>query len=94
MALRNRWSWPVAAAVLAVTVGVTAIIVLGIVLVVVEANSANSLVNGILDAGEWLTQPFHELIPQDGGKQDVAVNWGIAAVVYFLAGGLIARFVR
>lgn len=95
MALRSRMgAWPVAAAVLAITAGVTAVIVLGIVLVAVEANSRNTLVNGVLDASRWLTQPFHEMVPQHNPKQDIAVNWGIAAVVYFVAGGIIARLVR
>jgi hypothetical protein len=30
----------------------------------------------------------------DGSKETLAVNYGVAAVVYALVGGLLARFVR
>lgn len=75
----------------AVTSIVVAIIVIGIVLVLLEANPANDLVNAILDAARWLVQPFKGIFRPDSVKARVAVNWGLAALVYSLVGGLIAR---
>jgi hypothetical protein len=44
--------------------------------------------------GRFLTKPFHNLFPQDDPRQDILVNWGIAAIVYLIVGALIARLVR
>ena len=75
----------------AVTTIVVAIIVIGIVLVLLEANPANDLVNAILDAARWLVQPFKGIFHPGSVKVRVAVNWGLAALVYSVVGGLIAR---
>ena len=75
----------------AVTTIVVAIIVIGIVLVLLDANKSNDLVNAILDAGRWLVQPFKGIFHPGSVKGRVAANWGLAALVYSLVGGLIAR---
>jgi hypothetical protein len=73
---------------------VAAIIIVGIVLVLIKANPNNQIVDVILDVGRFLTKPFHNLFPQDDPRQDILVNWGIAAIVYLIVGALIARLVR
>lgn len=75
-------------AVAAVVVG---IIVVAIVLVVLGANESNTIVNAIHDAGSWLAGPFKGIFDLEGRKADVAVNWGIAAVVYAIVAGLLVR---
>jgi hypothetical protein len=45
-------------------------------------------------AGDTLSQPFHGIFTPDGRKAQVAVNWGLAALVYALVGGFIARLLR
>jgi len=75
----------------AVTTLVVAIIVIGIVLVLLDANKSNDLVNAILDAGRWLVRPFRDIFHPGSLKSRVAVNWGLAALVYSLVGGLLAR---
>ena len=70
---------------------VVAVIALGIVLVVLDANSSTAIVGWIEDAARWLTTPFHGLFNLDDHKLETAVNWGIAAVVYYLVAHLIAR---
>lgn len=94
MAFTRTRAWPMANAILAITGAIAGVIVLGIVLVLLGANPHNMLVNGILDIARWFAQPFRDLFPQVNPKQDVFVNWGIAAVAYFLVGGLVARLVR
>ena len=74
-----------------VTSVVTAIIVVGILLVVFEANKSNDAVNAVLDAGRWLVDPFKDVFKADGVKARIALNWGLAVVVYGLAGGMVAR---
>jgi drug/metabolite transporter (DMT)-like permease len=75
----------------AVTTIVVAIIVIGIVLVLLEANPHNDLVNAVLDAGRWLVQPFKGVFHPGSLKGRVAANWGLAAIVYGLVGGAISR---
>ena len=70
---------------------VAAVLVLGILLTILGANQQNDLVGAVLDAGRWLASPFENLFELDSRKAEVAVNWGIAAVVYLLIANLIAR---
>ena len=70
---------------------VAAVIVLGILLYVLGANQANWFVEAVMDAGRWLVQPFDNLFSIDNRKTELAVNWGIAAAVYYFAGALVAR---
>lgn len=70
---------------------VALIIVAGILLVVLEANTSNSIVQAIHDAGSWLAGPFKGLFSLSDHKAKVAVNWGLAAVVWYAVGHLIAR---
>jgi hypothetical protein len=69
---------------------VAAVIVLGIVLYVFGANQANWFVEAVMDAGRWLVQPFDNLFTIDNRKTELAVNWGIAAAVYYFVGVLVA----
>jgi hypothetical protein len=72
---------------------VFALIVLGIILFDLKANPGNSIVSGIHDSANWLTGPFHGLFSIHGARKMLTVNWGIAAVVYLIAGGIIAAIV-
>jgi hypothetical protein len=81
----------IARLVILVATAVAAVLVLGIVLVVLEANRSNDIVQVVRDAARFLAGPFDGLFSFDRTKVEVAVNWGIAAVVWFLLGRLIAR---
>jgi hypothetical protein len=70
---------------------VALVLVLGIVLVLLEANRSNDLVHAVRDAAAFLAGPFDGLFTLDSNKAEKAVNWGIAAVVWFAVGRLIAR---
>ena len=71
---------------------VVAIIVLGIILRLVDANSSNQIVSGIHDAGSSLVGPFGNVFSVKGPKLNLALNWGLAALVYAVVGGFIASF--
>jgi drug/metabolite transporter (DMT)-like permease len=73
--------------------GVVAVIVAGILLVVLGANSHNDIVSTIHDWGSTLVGPFKDLFSIKNHKTSIAVNWGIAAVVYLIAGSILARFI-
>jgi hypothetical protein len=70
---------------------VVLIIVAGIVLVLLKANPASTIVSDIHDAAHWLAGPFNGLFSLHNARVALAVNWGLAAVVYLIVGGLIAR---
>ena len=70
---------------------VVAIIVAAILLRLLGAHSGNVIVRDIHDVGQALVGPFKGLFSVGGAKASMAVNWGIAAVVYLIVGHLIAR---
>ena len=71
---------------------VGAIIVLGIVLVLLKANPHNAIVKDIHDAAKTLVGPFDGMFTiSHHHRIEVAVNWGIAAVVWVVATRAIAR---
>jgi hypothetical protein len=74
-----------------VATAVALILVLGIVLVLLEANRSNDLVQMVRDAASFLAGPFDGLFTLDSNKAEKAVNWGIAAVVWYALGRGIAR---
>jgi hypothetical protein len=70
---------------------VAAIVVIGILMVVLGASHSNTLVQASTDAARWLAGPFRGLFTFDSHKITVAVDWGLAAVVYLAVGRLFAR---
>jgi hypothetical protein len=68
-----------------------AIIALAIILRVLSANASNGIVKAIHDAGSWLSSWSHGLFSIHNGDWRMAVNWGIAAVVYMILARIIAR---
>ena len=74
------------------TVMVALVLALAILLVDVNANSANAIVKGIHESANFFAGSFTGLIRYTGHpKRAISVNWGIAAVVYLVAGALVAR---
>jgi hypothetical protein len=66
------------------------VIVAAIVLFVLGANQSNGIVSAIHDAGQWLAGPFKNLFKIHNAKVAMAVNWGLAALVYVIVGHLLA----
>jgi hypothetical protein len=73
---------------------IAAIIIVGIVLVLIKANPSNDIVNFILDLGRFFTRPFRDMFPRSNPRQDILLNWGIAAIVYLIVGAILARIAR
>ena len=87
----RRGLWGVARIVSLITSVVVGLILIAIILVLLEANRDNAIVDWLVGAGDTLTTPFHGVFNLDGRKATVAVNWGLAALVYLIVGSLIAR---
>jgi hypothetical protein len=69
------------------------ILVAGILLAVLKANPTNGIVSQVHDWARSLAGPFDGMFSFDNARVVIAVNWGIAAVVYLCVGGLIARLI-
>jgi len=90
----KRGMWGAARIVRLITSVVVGLLVVAILLVVLEANRDNAIVEALLDAGAWLAGPFDNVFSMDTRKERVAVNYGLAALIYAVVGGLIAKLLR
>ena len=54
-----------------------------------KANPTNGIVSQVHDWARWLAGPFDGMFSFHNPHVAIAVNWGIAAVVYSVVGGLI-----
>ena len=73
---------------------IAALIVIAILFRVFEANSDNDVVSWVTDAARTLVGPFDRLFTPRNEKVEIAVNWGIAAVLWVAAGRLVAGLIR
>ena len=70
------------------------VLALAILLADVKANTGNAIVKGIHESANLFAGSFTDLIRFGGHpKRAISVNWGIAALVYLLAGALAARLI-
>jgi len=79
--------------VVLVATAVALVLVVGILLVVLEANTSNAIVKAVHDAASFLAGPFDNLFTLDSHKATIAVDWGIAAVVWYALGHAISRLI-
>ena len=56
-----------------------------------KANPTNNIISDVHNAARWLAGPFDGIFSFHSARVALAVNWGLAAVVYAFLGGLIAR---
>jgi hypothetical protein len=73
---------------------IAAVLVVGVLLVLIGANQQNTIVDFVLDVGRFFARPFNHLLPQHNAKQDMVVNWGIAALAYLIVGSLLAKLIH
>jgi hypothetical protein len=75
-----------------VVAGIVALIIaLGIVFVALKASPSNTIVSHVHDWGQCLTTPFHNMFHVRGARGTLALNWGIAILVYLAVAWLITR---
>jgi hypothetical protein len=59
-----------------------------------QTNQSNEIVRWILERGHDLVGPFKDLFRLETAKNTLLVNWGIAALVYLIAGKILERIIR
>ena len=69
------------------------VIALAITIVLLGANPANAVVRALTAVARFLVGPFEGLFTFRDPDVAIAVNWGIAAVVWYALGRLLARIV-
>src|SRR3954452_13866811 len=74
-----------------VTAVVVGFIVVGIVLHLLDAHASNAVVGFVYDVAARFVSLFRGVFSPGGAKANIAVNWGLAAIVYGVVGGLLAR---
>ena len=73
---------------------VFALIVLAILLNLLKANPSNAIVSAVHNAAGTLVGPFANMFSFASARTTMVVNWGLAAIVYVIAGGLLASLVE
>ena len=79
-----------ARAVRLATLAVVGFIVAGILVNVLDANMSNAVVSFVDDAARTLVGPFKNVFSIKDANWEIAVNWGLAALLWFVAGSFIA----
>ncbi|NUR98260.1 MAG: hypothetical protein HOV67_23765 [Kribbellaceae bacterium] len=59
-----------------------------------QTNQSNEIVRWILERGHDLVGPFKDLFRLQTAKNTLLVNWGIAALVYLIAGKIVEKIIR
>jgi uncharacterized membrane protein len=78
------------ARIVRIVVGVVvAIIALALVFVLLDASTSNGLVSTIREWADTLTTPFHHVFSGESAKGTVALNYGLAMLVYLVIAGII-----
>jgi hypothetical protein len=95
--LAAAWSQGVAvlaALVMYAALAVALVLALHIILVLLDANPANAIVVFVRRIADRLVGPFQALFTPKDAKQQVAINYGLAAAVYLAAGAAVSRGIR
>ncbi|MES9603923.1 hypothetical protein AB0C69_15595 [Actinomadura sp. NPDC048032] len=93
-ATRRRAAGLLAAAVSVATTLVVVILAVHIVFVAFEANTSNDLVRWFGDRATDLCWQFRDVFQPENPKVEVAVNYGLAALVYLVVGRILVGLVR
>jgi hypothetical protein len=77
-----------------IVAGVIALIIIaGILLILLKANPANSIVQDLHTWAHSLVGPFDGIFTFRNAHTAIAVNWGIAAGFYLLVAALVTRLI-
>jgi hypothetical protein len=77
-----------------VALGVVLLIGLAIVLVALDASTHSWVAWHLEDWGHWLAQPFVGMFHVHSHKGSVAINYGVAIIVYLIIAELLSVAIR
>jgi hypothetical protein len=93
-AARRRTVNLIATVISVVTTIVVLVLAVHILFVVFEANTGNDIVHWFGARADELAWQFKDVFQPDNAKVDIAVNYGLAALVYLVIGRIIVAVVR
>ncbi|XRQ11237.1 hypothetical protein ACN3XK_10215 [Actinomadura welshii] len=93
-AARRRVGGAAATAVSVLTTAVVAVLAVHIVFVAFEANTGNGIVQWFGSRARELSWQFKDVFQPDDPKLEVAVNYGLAALVYLVLGRILVGLLR
>ncbi|MFF0522815.1 hypothetical protein ACFYTC_29270 [Actinomadura nitritigenes] len=93
-AARRRTVNLIATVISVVTTIVVLVLAVHILFVVFDANTGNDIVHWFGARADELAWQFKDVFQPDNAKVDVAVNYGLAALVYLVIGRIIVAVVR
>ena len=71
---------------------VVGIIALAIIFVVLGANSSNTVVSTVNEWAGTLTSPFHNVFRTSSHSGTIALNYGLAIIVYAVLAAILTAF--
>ncbi|MBC6460297.1 hypothetical protein [Actinomadura sp. HBU206391] len=92
--LRTRLVGAIATIAALATTVVVAVLAVHIVFAVFEANGSNDIVIAFRDWADGLVWQFKDVFAPHDPKVAVLVNYGLAAVVYLVAGRIVVGLIR
>jgi hypothetical protein len=90
----RRVSDTVAGVVRVIAMIICVLLALHIAFVVFSANDDNSIVRTVNDWADWFAWRFRDMFVPKDERVGVLVNYGIAAVVYLVAGRVVSGLIR
>jgi hypothetical protein len=90
----RRVSDTAAATVRVIAMIICVLLALHIAFVVFKANEDNSIVGTVNDWADWFAWRFRDMFVPKDERVGVLVNYGIAAVVYLIAGRVVSGLIR
>ena len=90
----RRVSDTAAAAVRVIAMIICVLLALHIAFVVFKANDDNAIVRTVNDWADWFAWRFRDMFVPKDERVGVLVNYGIAAVVYLIAGRVLGALIR
>ncbi|HEY8479235.1 MAG TPA: hypothetical protein VIL71_05315 [Spirillospora sp.] len=93
-AARRRLAAVVATVVSVITTVVVVVLAVHIVFVAFEANTGNDLVRWFGERATDLSWQFKDVFQPENPKISVAVNYGMAALVYLIAGRILVGMIK
>jgi hypothetical protein len=76
------------------TMIICVLLALHIAFVVFSANDHNAIVSAVNRWADWFAWRFHDIFVPKDERVGVLVNYGIAAVVYLIAGRVVSGLIR
>ncbi|MBA9007829.1 MULTISPECIES: hypothetical protein [Thermomonospora] len=85
---------PVSNMIMGAALAATLILLLGILLTAIDADTGDLLVGYTLQTASWLATPFNGVFHDPDPQTYRYLTWGLTAVIYYAAGRTLSHLIR